>query len=239
MVFRDLFGKPIVIRILVVGVLLILVAGGIIFLVGPETSLQAVYEVTHLNIEGVFWSVAEVMNDHGQIAGNCGKDKDECHAFVWDEKTGVTNLHVPKWTESRALDINNAGQVVGVFKESSDDWYLFFWDPVDGMTEIVNYDTPGILAAGYTVRINNYGQVVGIAIFRQTVGASQAHAILWDRQDGIKDLGTGMLQGKESFGCGINDSGQVVGMYTDASGSKCVFISDDEGGIIELEKKSK
>jgi probable HAF family extracellular repeat protein len=205
------------------------------FFVGPEKTSPARYEIEHLTMEGLLWSMGDAINDHGQIAGYGGTNTDECQAFVWDEETGVTNLHVPEWTESRALDINNAGQVVGVFKESSDEWFLFFWDPEDGLTEIVSYETAGISEGAYHIRLNNHGEVAGSAVFDEEDGSDQLRAFLWDRENGMKDLGTGILQGKESLAWGINDVGQVMGGYIDASGSNGAFIRDDEGGIREAE----
>ncbi len=57
--------------------------------------------------------------------------------------------------------------------------------------------------------------------------AGSLHAFLWDPATGMQDLGT--LGGGFSFGMGINDSGQVTGVSTTASGLAHAFLWDGTG----------
>jgi probable HAF family extracellular repeat protein len=58
------------------------------------------------------------------------------------------------------------------------------------------------------------------------------HAFLWDRAQGMSDLGT--LGGKESQSRAINDAGQVFGLADTPTRTFCPFLCDPHGGMIPL-----
>jgi probable HAF family extracellular repeat protein len=108
-------------------------------------------------------SIAQVINDLGQIAGRSGT-------------CSRPGLHAVLWQDGRVMDMGNLGGTGA--------------NPFD---------------------INIWGQVVGFSFLADH---ETAHAFLWDRHSGMKDLGT--VPGDFlSFADGINDFGQVVGSSCD------------------------
>lgn len=66
--------------------------------------------------------------------------------------------------------------------------------------------------------INDRGQVAGLADV-----AGGTHLFIWDRENGIQDLGP-------TLGVGINNAGQIVGTMTDPNGNWQAFLWDPEDG---------
>jgi probable HAF family extracellular repeat protein len=105
---------------------------------------------------------------------------------------------------AKAFGINNQGQVVGFSDPGTFTIHAFVWGPaqnpamqdlgvLSGRTQSIAHD------------INNQGQIPGWS-------GSPIRAVLWDHTQGnqIQDLGT---LGGNSYGLGVNDLGQVVGVY--------------------------
>jgi probable HAF family extracellular repeat protein len=69
------------------------------------------------------------------------------------------------------------------------------------------------------VAVNDLGQVVGAAL----TSGDRCHLFLWDRENGIQDLGPG-------FSIDINNTGQIAGTLIDPNGSKHAFIWDPKHG---------
>ena len=57
------------------------------------------------------------------------------------------------------------------------------------------------------------GLVAGSAQLLHADGSKVMHAFVWDVENGLKDMGVGILADKTSAGIAINDSGTVVGFY--------------------------
>jgi probable HAF family extracellular repeat protein len=71
--------------------------------------------------------------------------------------------------------------------------------------------------------LNNHGQVVGASAPPGGTSPFDAHAFLWTRETGMRDLGA--LPGDvASFGSAINDDGDVVGGSFDADGNSRAFV---------------
>jgi probable HAF family extracellular repeat protein len=102
----------------------------------------------------------------------------------------------------------------------------------------------------YSTAINNRGQVVGVAANTipdpnsMSWAGYQARAFLWDKQEGMRDLGT-LSGGTDAIPGMINESGQVVGWsYTSSAPNvNCVpqfvlttgsFIWDKKNGMTDL-----
>jgi len=68
--------------------------------------------------------------------------------------------------------------------------------------------------------INDRGQVVGLMDINGT-----PHLFLWDREDGMKDLGP-----MDAYNCDINNAGQIAGTLTDPNGNKQAFFWDPNDG---------
>jgi probable HAF family extracellular repeat protein len=182
------------------------------------------YNITDIGTFGGFYSIAEGINDSGQVIGRSANTDGKFRAYIWDRGTGLQSLGViGNNQESQALAINNAGQVVGNLHRGSDSYYTpFIWDRVNGMRTIGDHATP--------FAINDSGVVVGQA----TALASDYRAFVWDSTNGMRSIGT--LGGNSYSGAySINNAGQVGGysyMY-DLSDDRA-WTYDGIGGIQEI-----
>lgn len=126
----------------------------------------------------------------------------------------VTDIGVlPGYTAYvQAMGINNNGQIVG-YCQRSGDWknHAFLWQRDTGLQDIGTLGGTDAMALG----INNCGQIVGGStnniVFPSDPKGHHFHAFLWQNSSGMHDiLNDG---GYKSYGRGINDNGQVVGVY--------------------------
>ena len=132
----------------------------------------------------------------------------QIRAFFWQDGVMHDLGTLGSGNDAAALLVNNRGQVAGV---SFTDTILnasgfptqdpFFWE--NG--KMVDIGTLGG-TVGFPQMMNNRGQVVGI-----TNDANEAnHAFLWDKNEGLKDLGD-LPGGNNSQANWINDAGEIVG----------------------------
>jgi probable HAF family extracellular repeat protein len=130
-------------------------------------------------------------------------------AVLWQDGVIHDLGTLGRGNDAAAFFLNNRGQVAGV---SFTDTILnasgvptqdpFFWEN-GKMVDIGNFGG----TSGEPRWMNNRGQVVG---FSTVAGDQNSHAFLWDKKDGLKDLGLlpGGLFGGANW---INDAGEIVG----------------------------
>jgi len=132
-------------------------------------------------------SAAMGVNDAGTVVGwsSTTNPVDPLHAFVWQSQSGIVDLGDPLGHGSLAFDVNNHGQVIGLSAGSAST-DVVVWNP-DGSYVDLPGTQPWINAtlqlAAYQ---NDAGQVTGQLVTPD----GNAHAFLWDSQNGIVDLGT-------------------------------------------------
>ncbi len=145
------------------------------------------YTFSFLDGLGGSYSVANGINNAGQVVGFSYTTGNSTHATLWN---GITPTALGG-TDSVAFAINNAGQVVGYSGNHATIW--------NGTKPTLLYDT------GYTSSwargINNAGQVVGAY-------TGPSIPILWN---GTTAIGLGNSVGYGDTATGINDAGQIVG----------------------------
>jgi probable HAF family extracellular repeat protein len=126
----------------------------------------------------------------------------------------VTGLgFLPQGSYSAATAINNAGQVVG--NSTGGVGGAFLYTASGGMQDLGSLG--GLTAIGSSngraLAINNSGQVVGWSWINSNT-PDIAHAYLYTAGSGMQDLGAPVVlsgQLPSSYGCGVNDAGEVVG----------------------------
>ncbi len=83
------------------------------------------------NFGGTQFSVAEGINDAGQVVGGSEiVTGGESHAFVWDSRAGMIDLGMLGGTRwSHALGINELGQIVGESDTDAGNIHATLWEP--------------------------------------------------------------------------------------------------------------
>jgi probable HAF family extracellular repeat protein len=136
----------------------------------------------------------------------------ETHAFVWQDSV-MLDLGTLGGPDSIAFINNDHGEVAGwsytnfVANPSTGVPTVdpFIWSPEDGKM----VDLGGLGGTfGAPFFMNNRGQVIGVS---NLAGDQTFHAFLWDRKDGLKDLGTLKGYPLASQANWINDAGEIVG----------------------------
>ena len=80
------------------------------------------------------------------------------------------------------------------------------------------------------VDINNNNEIVGTSDHSGLI--PQSHAVLWDADGNIQDLGT--LGGTDAWARAINDNGQITGIALDADGKQLGFRYDPGVGMFDI-----
>ena len=158
------------------------------------------------------------INNIGQVV--CTRSKNQgimsTQGMVWDSNSS-TSIEYGK--DIRFHDINDAGQVVGWLPYLSKN-RAALWNSPDDIEYLGiprRNSIPKKNSGSEANRINNASKVVGAAgsCVKWPCGF---HAFLWDRENGMSDLGT--LGSHYSEAYGINDREQVVGVSSVRDGEE-------------------
>ena len=139
-----------------------------------------------------------------------------------------------------AISINDSGEVVGISGSCAplNPITLFYLLPThawlwkDGKaTDLGNLG--GVLNS-FAHQINNQGQVVGQS---DLAGDQTSHAFLWTRETKMQDLATvndKVNNDTYSFGLGINDAGEIVGLSANSDFSILRAFVRQNGALVDL-----
>jgi probable HAF family extracellular repeat protein len=169
--------------------------------------------MTDVGTLGGRFSVADAVNDRGQVVGRSETASGQWHAFLWQDGT-MTDLGL-----DNATDINNRGQLVGGTPIGSG-FHGYRWR--NGVVTDLGAIAGDVSQAA---AINEHGHVVGGSATDSFVN----HAFFY--RDTMIDLGT--LGGPFSDAVAINDSDQVLGVSSTADGQLHGFVWRD-GRMVDL-----
>jgi probable HAF family extracellular repeat protein len=156
--------------------------------------------------EGVRFSRAAAINDHGMIVGTSATANGRQHAFAREEDGPLVDLTPDSEDATEAAAVDSTGVVVGTVKHrgpAGDEFRVFVWSREDGL-EVLDPPT-GILSAS-AVDSNDRGQV----LVDGKAGSEPYRAYLWDRHARRYTEVPPLVPGGDVIAAGLNNRGAVV-----------------------------
>lgn len=179
---------------------------------------------------------------NAELPNGTGPQMFDYEGVIWGPRDMRPLRPLPGDTVSMALWLNQNGEAVGISGNCGDTSlpgfavgpHAVLWDasgtphnlPTFGGSP--NLSLLGVGNGAYVV--NDRGQVAGVSAFPGSPDAngeltpsSSYHAFFWDKESGLKDIGT--LQGDVySSGLGMNNEGTVVGGSLDSQNNPTAYI---------------
>jgi probable HAF family extracellular repeat protein len=166
-------------------------------------------------------STAYAINESGQVVGYSQVGSAQ-HAFVYADGV-MSDLGTRGYHQSGAFDLNDQAQVVGILMAESDEASAFIYD--DGI--LTDLGSP-LLSGSQAWVINDAGLLAG-----HSWGPGGDYRSFLYAAGTVVDLGT--LDGfPKTYVYGINDSGQLVGSVTDATGTVSHAFVYTGGVLLDL-----
>src|SRR4051812_49188374 len=189
------------------GLLLALLLGA-----GSHLRAEILYSMTDLGTLGGNYTVASLLNNHAQVAGDTYTADGRRHAFLYSNGLMADAGPGGAVYDSGATALNDNGQVAGYFHTTfSGDQHAFLYS--NGVTTDLGTMTANSL--------NQHGQVVG----NGTTVENGGHSFLYS--NGVTtDLGP-------LTAIALNDNGQIAGSFRTAGGLEQAFLYSD-GVITDL-----
>jgi probable HAF family extracellular repeat protein len=202
-------------------VVFLIVAATLVLTASLCWALPSLYDVTDLQTLGGAESLAQGINNAGQVVGwshySAGANQ---HAFLWDGGL-MTDLGHLGNDRSYAYDINESGQVVGYSYYNPSYWHAFLWQGTSMA------DLGGSTTYSHAGGISEAGKAGGYA----HIGGGYRGAT-WDAGT-IAYFGVGSAA---TYGSDINDSGAVCGsFYNSSSGPGYPYVRQPGGTVSYLQ----
>lgn len=174
------------------------------------------------------YTLANDLNDAGQVAGSSTLANGSEHAFVWSAGGGMLDLGVvPGAYNSRVHAINNQGVVTGV-SEAAFFVHAFRWSATDGIEDLGAF-TPGFGFSNGTA-LNDAGLIVG----NSDTADNETQIFAWTRASGLVNIDT--LDSRYSDAVAVNARGEVAGGRIPAGDTLLyrAYIWTPTGGMLDL-----
>jgi probable HAF family extracellular repeat protein len=165
------------------------------------------------------FSLANGINDLGQVVGESKTLGGETHAFLWDHGT-ISDLGTSGETSS-AHGINNQAEIVGAISSKNVRGSAVLWKNSQRLS-LADLGPTGSGSTAFAVNAN--GDVTGVSSGFAASSGGVVRAVVWHRGI-IRDIGT--LGGMHSTACALNDLGDVVGWAEAANHSASAFLWHD------------
>ncbi len=130
---------------------------------------------------------------------------------------------------SQAHGINNTGKIVG-YGYTGNLYSAVAWE--NGQVTTLQFLPNNYYDYAWADDVNDLGQAVGYSYTDNTYYYYYYHAVLWEADGTVVDLGT-LPGGYYSYASGINNSGQVTG-YSSSSNGERGFIWDATNGMVDM-----
>jgi probable HAF family extracellular repeat protein len=159
------------------------------------------------------WSVAQAINNRGEVVGQSETANGDRQAFFWSKSTGIVALGTPAGIWSDAVDINSRGQIAGTMDvlgaQRAVRWHK---------GQMLTLPLPGGHFASRAHGIDDYGRVVGL-LWGQIEGEPYYPGFRYDR-NGTHVLPTmeGPCYGQYTIPTDLNTRGDVVGQAWNCDG---------------------
>lgn len=159
-------------------------------------------------------TLAEDLNDLGQVTGTSTVASGNPHAFVWSASSGMIDLRPGNTGYSYGLAINNRGVGTGQAHFVAGD-HAYRWSAASG-AEGLGALAPG--ATSFGIELNDAGLIAGAS----GAGANQRHAFVWTRSGGMIDI-TPSATIQDALPVTVAPNGEVGGAYLPAFGNQNYF----------------
>ena len=171
---------------------------------------QAGQGMRNLGILGGSFSVAQSVNDMGNVTGSTDVNDTTGRAFLSIQGKGMRDLGTLGGKQKLSGAVNHRQEVAGVAQNRNGKDRAFLWSAARE-----HVSTLGTLGGSASIGqdLNDATEVVGSSLTRS--GAE--HAFLWTAARGMEDLGT--LGGRSSVALAISETGEITG-FSDMPGSE-------------------
>ena len=175
-------------------------------------------------------TIALAINKSGTIAGSVEDSGYIQHGFVLDTQGNITTFDAPgaaKGTFVSAMD--DAGTVVGTYADANGVRHGFSRAPDGTVTPLAGPDGIALSPSGIAAT----GAVAGT--YNHVNGLNRGFRLHPDGKfEPFEDPGAGILPGQGTQGLGINDAGQIVGVYTDLDNQVHAYRRTGSGSFSTL-----
>ena len=171
----------------------------------------------------------------------------QCRAAIWKEGVMTALRNLPGGRNSQAYSINERGQVAGFAENGIFDstctvpsqvmrYEAVLWEP-DGYIRELD-PLPGDTVS-FAFGMNNEGQVVGVSGLCSNVslpptGPAGPHAVLWERDGHVIDLGSLPGGVMNNVAGSINNRGEVAGTSVLSDGTVHSFVWTRKSGMKDV-----
>jgi len=203
------------------------------FLFPVCTQAENKYEIIDLGTLGGDYSVANSINNVGQIVGSADNENGSQCATLFDHTGDGNNINLGLFRGdwSSASSINDVGQIVGEYG-GKNHWngfwsYAILFDSTDPNNSIEIGVFGGDLSGANS--INAFGQIVGSTTGRLSLSRYLPGAVLFDPTSTDKYVFLGTLGGYNGSASSINDIGQIVGWADNSQDKRRATMFDPSG----------